>query len=60
MYQLDPNTNTAIERQLDHVRAVNAYGSQRPTQQPASSPASLMVAVAAPIILLVVLGLMVH
>jgi len=60
MYQLDTNTNTAIERQLDHVRAVNAYGSQRATQQPASSPASLMLAIATPFILLAVLGLIAH
>jgi hypothetical protein len=60
MYQIDTNINTALERQADHVRAVKAYGSRGATEQADRSWASLVLAVAAPIAVLVALGLMVH
>jgi hypothetical protein len=37
MYTLDTNTNTAIERQADWVRAVQAYDSHSDSQSAASS-----------------------
>jgi hypothetical protein len=74
MYQLDTNINTAVERQANRVRAVKAYGSHLATEQagpswavddmgqtnPVARKATLAVAVAAPIVLLVVWGLIAH
>jgi hypothetical protein len=74
MYQLDTNINTAIERQADRVRAVQAYGTrQMPAQaapswavddmgqtNPVARQATLALAAAASIGLIVVLGLLAH
>jgi hypothetical protein len=68
MYNFDTNINTAIERQADRVRAVQAYGSRQSAAQSAPSQrsdgqggtsriagkATLALAAAAPIVLLVV------
>lgn len=72
MYQLDTNINTAVERQADRVRAVQAYGSRQgqeniaPSWTPdgASRPnlvarkAVLVLAAAVPIVLVVAWGLL--
>jgi hypothetical protein len=74
MYSSDSNTNCAIELQADRVRAVQAYGSRQMPEDAASSwavddigqtnpvarKATLALAVAAPVVLLVVRGLMAH
>jgi hypothetical protein len=74
MYTFDTNTNTAIERQADRVRAVQAYGLRQGHEQAApawtaDSPrrtssvagkATLALAAAAASALLVVWGLMAH
>jgi hypothetical protein len=74
MYQLDTNINAAIERQADRVRAVNAYGSRQATRHaapswptdatgqtnPVARQATLALAGAASIGLIVVLGLLAH
>ena len=66
MYSYDTNINTAIERQADRLRAVQAYGSRR-LQAPAtdgtgqSNPVArkfaLALAAATPIMLVVAWGL---
>jgi hypothetical protein len=33
MYNLDPNINTALERQAERVRAVRAYGTSPETER---------------------------
>ena len=72
MYTFDLNTNTAIERQADRVRAVRAYGSHSDSQpaasswthertgrtSPISARAALALAAAAPGLLIVVWGLL--
>jgi hypothetical protein len=73
MYSFDTNINTAIERQADRVRAVQAYGSRRsaaaqsaPSQSAdgqggmsrMAGKATLALAAAAPIVVLVVSGLL--
>ena len=72
MYTFDLNTNTAIERQADRVRAVQSYGSHSDSQPAASawtqertgraSPVSartvLALAAAAPALLITVWGLL--
>ena len=60
MYQIDANINTAIERQIEHVRAVKAYGSFDDGERSSRSWTRLALAVAAPVALLLVLGLMLH
>ena len=74
MYQLDININTAVERQADRVRAVNAYSSRQTAHQSAPSWAedgatqpnriagrvTLALAVAAPVVTLMVWGLLAH
>ena len=74
MYQLDTNINTAIERQADRVRAVQAYGTRQMPEQaapswavdergqtnPVARKATVALAVAVPIALLVVWGLLAH
>ena len=62
MYQLDTNNNTAIERQADRVREVQAYGTGQPASawtadnkgqtNRAAVQATLALAAAAPIVLL--------
>ncbi len=62
MYQLDPNINSAVERQADRVRAVQAYGSghaasawtndEKGQTNRAAVQATLALAAAAPIVLL--------
>ena len=69
MYQLDMNTNTAIERQARRVREVQAYGSGRSAAAWTADglgqasgggvKAALALAAAAPIVLLA-WGLMAH
>ncbi len=66
MYQLDMNTNTALEGQADRIRAVNAYGSDQST--PAATPrrplysrpvqAAVALAVAAPAFMLLAWGVL--
>ena len=72
MYTFDTNTNTAIERRADWVRAVQAYDSHSDSQPAASSwtngrtgrtsvvsaRAALALAAAAPVVLIVVWGLL--
>jgi len=60
MYQIDTNINTAIQRQADQVRAVQAFGSDRATEPVGPAWTSVALAVVAPIILIAVLGLMLH
>ena len=72
MYSYDVNTNTAIERQADRVRAVQAYGSRQAQGQadqawmadnagrtsPLAPKIALALAAAAPIMLVVAWGLL--
>ena len=60
MYQLDTNLNTAIQRQADQVQAVRAYGSHYAIEQAGPSWTRLALAVAVPVGLIVVVGLMLH
>ena len=72
MYSFDSNTNAAIELQADRVRAVQAYGTRQMPEdaapswaaegtsrtRPVARKATLALAAAAPIVLIVVLVLM--
>ena len=66
MYQLDLNTNTALEGQADRIRAVNAYGAdQTPPAATLRRPlysrpvqAALALAVAAPAVMLIAWGVL--
>ena len=72
MYSYDSNTNCAIELQAARVRAVQAFGSRQMPEQtaptwavddrgqtkPVARKATLALAAAAPIVLIVVLVLM--
>jgi hypothetical protein len=72
MYSFDSNTNCAIELQAARVRAVQAYGTRQMPEQaapswavddmdqtkPVARKATLALAAAAPIVLIVVLVLM--
>jgi hypothetical protein len=72
MYSYDSNTNCAIKLQADRVRAVQAYGTRLMPERaapswavdamgqtkPVTRKATLALAAAAPIVLIVVLVLM--
>jgi hypothetical protein len=72
MYSFDASINTAVERQADRVQAVQAYGTRQTAAQFGPSQttngkrgmsrfagkATLALAAAAPIVLLVVSGLL--
>ena len=72
MYSFDSNTNCAIELQAARVRAVQAYGTRQVPEdaapswavdeigqtRPVARKATLALAAAAPIVLIVVLVLM--
>jgi hypothetical protein len=68
MYSLDPNINTAMERQAEQVRVVQAYGSRQAPERPTprwegqlhqtAGNATLALAAAAPFLVLVVWGLL--
>jgi hypothetical protein len=68
MYSIDANTQAALERQAYQVRAVQAYGSDpAPTlvteadqKNPALRQTALLLATAAPLVLLAVWGLLVR
>ena len=72
MYSYDSNTNCAIELQAARVRAVQAYGTRQMPEnaapswaademgqtKPVARKATLALAAAAPLVLIVVLGRM--
>ena len=74
MYSIDTNTNTAIERQADRVRAVNAYGTGKNAAHAAAewgaeaqgAPSALRgkltlaLAAVAPVVLIAAWGLLAH
>jgi hypothetical protein len=74
MYPFDTNINTALERHAEQLRLVRSYGLLEPSKQAASAWAAdhtsqpswvartltLVLAAAAPILLLMALGLMIR
>ena len=61
MYTFDFNTNTAIERQADSVRAVKVVSLDQPNTQPTGvRNVGLAVAAAVPFVLIAAWALLLH
>ncbi len=60
MYHIDSNINTAIERQADQVRAVQAFGTSQTPAAESRSVLALAAAAATPLIVLAVWGLLIR